>query len=95
MKCFMKEFSKAVLVVFLVVCAFIVVCYEAQIFIALFVADKDFPESAVVMTAITAGFVGLLGNFAKSFLEKNSLNKNGLKITKAGDVKKIDTKQED
>jgi len=79
MKNFMKEYSKAVLVIFLCICSFVIVCYEVQCFLALLL-DKVKPDTTVPSLAFTAGFTTILGSFVKSFLEKNSLNKNGLKI---------------
>jgi membrane protein YqaA with SNARE-associated domain len=90
MRKFMKEYSKAVLVVFLCLCSAVILAYEVQVFIALF-TDAAKPDTAVPSLAFTAGFSTILGSFVKSFLEKNSLNKNGLKITDTNDIVKIES----
>lgn len=88
MKKFMKEYSKAVLVIFLGLCSAVILAYEVQVFIALF-SDATKPDTAVPSLAFTAGFATILGSFVKSFMEKNSLNKNGLKITETNDIVRI------
>lgn len=90
MRKFMKEYSKAVLVVFLCLCSAVILAYEVQVFIAL-LTDATKPDTAVPSLAFTAGFATILGSFVKSFLEKNSLNKNGLKITDTNDIVKIES----
>ena len=89
MKKFMKEYSKAVLVVFLMVCGIVVLCYEAQVFLAMFDAAVTQPDTTIPALAFTSGFGSLIGGFVKSFLEKNSLNKNNLKVDDKGDVTQI------
>lgn len=93
MKRFMKEYSKALLIVFLCVCAFAVVGYEVRAFLAILL-DKTKPDTTIAALAFTSGFASLVAGFAKSFAEKNSLNKYGLKIA-GEEVVKIPAEQED
>lgn len=79
MKRFMKEYSKALLIVFLCACAIPVLGYEVRAFLALLL-DKAKPDATIAALAFTSGFASLVAGFAKSYAEKNSLNKNGLRI---------------
>lgn len=79
MKRFMKEYSKALLIVFLCACAIPVLGYEVRAFLALLL-DKTKPDTTIAALAFTSGFASLVAGFAKSYAEKNSLNKYGLRI---------------
>ena len=79
MKRFMKEYSKALLIVFLCACAIPVIGYEIRAFLALLL-DKAKPDTTIAALAFTSGFASLVAGFAKSYAEKNSLNKYGLRI---------------
>lgn len=93
MKRFMKEYSKALLVVFLCACAIPVFGYEVRAFLALLL-DKAKPDSTIAALAFTSGFASLVAGFAKSYAEKNSLNRYGLKITEQKDIVRIDSKDD-
>lgn len=84
----MREYSKALLIVFLCACAIPVIGYEVRAFLALFL-DKAKPDTVIAGLAFTSGFVTLVASFAKSYAEKNSLNKYRLKLVN-DDVVPID-----
>lgn len=88
MKKFFNEYSKAVVIIFVAVCVGVIACYEVQVFVAIAKGATE-PSSTLAGIAFTSGMVVILGYCIKSFKQKDSLNKNGLKIDDAGDVKAI------
>lgn len=89
MKKFMKEYSKAVLIVLLCMCAIPILGYESRAFIATITQTAP-PDTTIASLALTSGLIGTCFSFAKSFLEKNSLNKNSLRISEDGKVSRIE-----
>ena len=87
MKRFMSEYSKAVLVVLLCMCAIPILGYEARAFIATITQSAP-PDTTIASLALTSGLIGTCFSFVKSYMEKNSLNKNGLYIEE-NKVKKL------
>lgn len=85
MRKFFNEYSKVVLVAFLTVCIAVIVCDVVQTFIALKL-DRVEPGHALALMAFGTGLMALLGYSIKSFAQKNSLNKNNLKIDENGNV---------
>ncbi|NLI54097.1 MAG: hypothetical protein GX417_07190 [Clostridiales bacterium] len=88
MKKFFDEYSKAMLIVFLSVCVFVIVCDVIQTFMAIVLAREE-NGHALALMAFGTGLMALLGYCYKSFKQKDSLNRNLLKISKTGEVSAI------
>ena len=89
MKKFFNEYSKVMLIVFLTICVIIIVCDTIQTFMAI-ILDRAENSHALALMAFGTGLMALLGYGMKSFAQKDSLNKNHLKIDSSGDVSRID-----
>ena len=81
MKRFMSEYSKAVLIVLLSMCAIPILGYEARAFIATIMQSAP-PDTTIASLALTSGLLGTCFSFVKTYMEKNSLNKYGLYVDK-------------
>ena len=94
MKKFFNEYSKVMLVVFLTVCVIVIASDVVQTFMAI---SRDYiePSHALALMAFGTGLMALLGYCYKSFKQKDSLNKNYLKIDEKGDVTKIPKSEEE
>jgi hypothetical protein len=90
-KSFFNEYSKVMLIVFLTVCVIVIVCDTIQTFIGI-VLDRVENSHALALMAFGTGLMALLGYCYKSFKQKDSLNRNLLKIDKSGDVTSIPVK---
>lgn len=88
MKKFFNEYSKVLLIVFLTVCVGVIVCDVVQTFIALKL-DRAENGHALALMAFGTGLMALLGYGMKSFKQKDSLNRNGLKVDDDGNVETI------
>lgn len=88
MKKFFNEYSKVMLIVFLTVCVGVIVCDVIQTFIALKL-DRAENGHALALMAFGTGLMALLGYCYKSFKQKDSLNRNGLKVDDDGNVESI------
>lgn len=88
MKKFFNEYSKVMLIVFLTVCVGVIVCDVIQTFIALKL-DRAENGHALALMAFGTGLMALLGYCYKSFKQKDSLNRNSLKIDDNGKVESI------
>ena len=93
MRKFFDEYSKVMLIVFLLVCVGVIVCDVIQTFIALKL-DRAENGHALALMAFGTGLMALLGYCYKSFKQKDSLNRNLLKIDSVGDVTAIPLKPE-
>lgn len=89
MKKFFNEYSKVMLIVFLTICVIIIVCDTIQMFMIIALGREE-SSHALALMAFGTGLMALLGYGMKSFAQKNSLNKNKLKIDSCGDVSRID-----
>lgn len=89
MKKFFNEYSKVMLVVFLTVCTGIIVCDIIQTFMAI-TLDRSEPTHALALMALGTGLMALLGYCFKSFKQKDSLNRNNLKVDNKGIVSEIE-----
>lgn len=88
MKKFFNEFSKVILIVFLAVCVIVITCYEAQVFMSISLGTDE-PKDALALMAFGTGLMALLGYGYKSFKQKDSLNRNNLKVDDKGNVTEI------
>ena len=86
---FFNEYSKVMLIVFLTVCVIVIVADIVQTFMAIAHDYLELSHSLALM-AFGTGLMALLGYGMKSFAQKDSLNKNHLKIDSSGDVSRID-----
>ena len=91
MKKFFDEFSKVIVIVFVTVCVYCIVCDTIQMFIAI-KFGRDEPGHALALMAFGTGLMSIYGYGVKSFKQKDSLNRNLLKIDKSGDVTSIPVK---
>lgn len=89
MKRFFNEYSKVMLIVFLTVCVIVIVCDTIQTFMGI-VLDRVENSHALALMAFGTGLMALLGYCYKSFKQKDSLNKNGLRVDSSGKVSRID-----
>lgn len=92
MRKFFDEFSKVMLIVFLTICVFVIVCDTIQTFMGI-VLDRVETSHALALMAFGTGLMALLGYCYKSFKQKDSLNRNHLTIDDSGNVKRIETKE--
>lgn len=90
---FFNEYSKVMLVVFLTVCVIVIASDIAQTFIAISKGYLELSHSLALM-AFGTGLMALLGYCYKSFKQKDSLNKNGLKVDPKGNVTEIGCEKE-
>lgn len=93
MKKFFNEYSKVVVIAFLFVCVAVIAADVAQTFIAI-ALDRAEPGHALALMAFGTGLMALLGYCYKSFKQKDSLNKNWLKIDEKNDVTAIEKPEE-
>lgn len=93
MKKFFNEYSKAVVVAFLLVCVAVIAADVAQTFMAISL-DRAEPGHALALMAFGTGLMALLGYCYKSFKQKDSLNRNNLKIDEKNDVTVIEKPEE-
>lgn len=77
------------LIVFLTVCVIVIVCDTIQTFMGI-VLDRVENSHALALMAFGTGLMALLGYCYKSFKQKDSLNKNGLRVDSSGKVSRID-----
>ena len=91
MKKFFDEFSKVMLIVFLTICVGAIVCDIIQTFMGIML-NRPENSHALALMAFGTGMMALLGYCYKSFKQKDSLNRNLLKIDKCGDVTSIPVK---
>lgn len=89
MKKFFNEFSKVIVIVFVTVCVYCIVCDTIQMFIAI-KFGRDEPGHALALMAFGTGLMSIYGYGVKSFKQKDSLNKNGLRVDSSGKVSRID-----
>lgn len=93
MKKFFNEFSKAVVVAFVTVCVLVIAADVVQTFMAI-ALDRAEPGHALALMAFGTGLMTILGYCYKSFKQKDSLNRNGLKIDEKNDVTSIEKPEE-
>ena len=93
MRKFFDEYSKIVLIVFLAVCVIVIAADVVQTFMAI-ALDRAENGHALALMAFGTGLMALLGYCYKSFKQKDSLNRNYLKIDRSGDVTAIPIKPE-
>lgn len=89
MKKFFDEFSKVIVIVFVTVCVYCIVCDTIQMFIAI-KFGRDEPGHALALMAFGTGLMSIYGYGVKSFKQKDSLNKHGLRVDSSGKVSRID-----
>jgi len=92
-KKFFNEYSKVMLIVFLTICVVVIVCDVVQSFMTIIRGGVEHTHALALM-AFGTGLMALLGYCYKSFAQKDSLNKNGLKIDSEGDVTEIEHEKE-
>lgn len=94
MKKFFDEYSKVMLVVFLTTCIGVIACDIIQTFQCIKL-DRPEPTHVLALMAFGTGLMALLGYCFKSFKQKDSLNKNGLRIDTCGKVIEIPKAKEE
>lgn len=93
MKKFFNQYSKVVVVAFLVVCILVILSDVAQTFMSI-ALDRAEPGHALALMAFGTGFLTIFGYCYNSFKLKDSLNRNGLKIDEKNDVTAIEKPEE-
>lgn len=93
MKKFFDEYSKVIVIVFLAVCVGVIVTDIIQTFMAIKL-DRAEPAHSLALMALGTGLMSIFGYGIKSFKQKDSLNRNGLKIDKDGTISQIPIEKE-